>query len=80
MVVNFAKHIFDFRNIDDYEACNISVDESYDAEDTIFIVYIYKINTPQLNLINRSEYGNGFDFKHRIEEYRGDNCYIPSNG
>ena len=44
-----------FRNITDYEACINAIDEGYDAEDAIFNGYIYKINTPQFNLVNRSQ-------------------------
>ena len=69
-----------FRNIDDYESYINAIDEGYDAEDTIFIGYIYKINTPQFNLVKRSQYGNGCDFKHEIVEYRGDKCFIPTKG
>ena len=28
--------------------------------------------------MNRSQYGNGCDFKHEIIEYRGNNCFIPT--
>ena len=69
-----------FRNITDYEVYNNSIDEGYDAEDAIFNGYIYKIKTPQFNLGNRSQYGNGCDFKHEIIEYRGKNCIIPTKG
>ena len=40
---------FKFRIITDYEAFNDYIDESYDAEGSIFNGYIYKINTPQFN-------------------------------
>ena len=30
--------------------------------------------------MNRSQYGNGCDFKHDIIEYRGNNCFIPTKG
>ena len=48
--------------------------------DAIFNGYIYKFNTPQFNLVNRSQCGNGCDFKHEIFEYRGNNCFIPTKG
>ena len=67
-----------FRNMDDFEAYINSIDEGYDAEDAIFNGYIYKLNTPQFNRVNRSQYGNGCDFKHEIIEYRGNNCFIPT--
>ena len=69
-----------FRNITDYEAYINSIDEGYDAEDAIFNGDIYKINTPQFNLVNRSQYGDGCDFKHEFFEYRGKNCFIPTKG
>ena len=69
-----------FRNMDDFEAYINAIDEGYDAEDAIFNGDIYKINTPQFNKVNRSQYGNGCDFKHEIIEYRGNNCFIPTKG
>ena len=69
-----------FRNINDYEAYINAIDQDYDSEDTIFNGYIYKINTPQFNKVNRSQYGNGCSFDKIIVEYRGNNCYIPTKG
>ena len=69
-----------FRNINDYEAYINSIDQDYDSEDAIFNGYIYKINTPQFNKINRSQYGNGCNFDKIIVEYRGNKCYIPTKG
>ena len=51
-----------FRNIDDYEPYINAIDESYDAEDSIFNGYVYKLDTPQFNEVNRSQYGNGCSF------------------
>ena len=69
-----------FRNINDYEAYINSIDEGYGADDCIFNGYIYKLNTPQFNKVNRSQYGNGCSFDKIIIEYRGNNCYIPTKG
>ena len=52
-----------FRNVDDYEAYINAIAKDYESEDSIFNGYIYKINTSQFNLVNRSQYGNCFDFK-----------------
>ena len=68
------------RNMDDSVAYINAIDEGYDAEDSIFSNYNYKLDTPQFNKVNRSQYGNGCDFKHEIFEYRGINSFIPSNG
>ena len=69
-----------FRNFDDYESFINSIAEGYDAEDAIFNDYIHKLNSPQFNKVNRSQYGNGCDFKHEIIEYGGRNCFIPTTG
>ena len=69
-----------FRNMDDFEAYINAIDEGYDAEDAIFNGYIYKINTPHFNKVNRSQYGNGCSFDKINVEYRGDNCYILTKG
>ena len=69
-----------FRNMDDFEAYINSIDEGYDADDCIFNGYIYKIDTPIFNKLNRSQYGNGCSFDKIIIEYQGNNCYIPTKG
>ena len=51
-----------FKNMDDFEAYINSIDKDYDAEDAIFNGHIFKINTPQFNKVNRSQYGNGCGF------------------
>ena len=57
-----------FRNIIDYEAYINAIDQDYDADDAIFKGYIYKIDTPQFNLVNRSQYGDGCSFDKIIVE------------
>ena len=69
-----------FRNMDSLEAYINAIDEGYDAEDAIFSGYFYKLKTPQFNKVNRSQYGNGCNFKHETVEYRGINCFIPTKG
>ena len=68
------------RKITDCEACINAIDEGYDSRDAIFNGYFYKINTPQFNLVNRSQYGNGCDFNNEIIEYRGNVCFMPTKG
>ena len=69
-----------FRNVADYGSYINAIDQNYDSEDDIFNGYFYAINTPQFNKVNRSQYGNGCDFKQEIIEYRGKNCFIPTKG
>ena len=69
-----------FRNMDDFEAYINSIDQDYDSDDSIFSGYIYKINTPHFNKVNRSQYGNGCSFDKIIVEYRGNICFIPTKG
>ena len=66
--------------MDAFEIYINAIDEGYDAEDAIFNGYIHKLNTPQFNKVNGSQYGNGCDFKHEIIENRGNNCFIPTKG
>ena len=68
------------RNISDYEAYINSIDKEYDSEDAIFNGYTFKINTPQFNLVERCQYGNGCDFKHEIVEYQGIKCFTSTKG
>ena len=69
-----------FRNMDDFEAYINSIDQNYDSDNVIFNGYIHKLNTAQFKKVNRSQYGNGCDFKHEIIEYQGNNCFIPTKG
>ena len=69
-----------FRNMDDFESYINSIDEGYDADDCIFNGYVYKLNTPHFNEVNRSQYANGCSFDKIIVEYRGNNCFIPTKG
>ena len=69
-----------FRNISDYEAYINAIDQDYDSEDSIFNGYIYKLDTPQFNKVNRSQYGNGCSFDKINIEYQGNNCFIPTKG
>ena len=57
-----------FRKMDDFEAYFNAIDVGYGAEDAIFKRYFYKLNTPQFKKVNRSQYGNGCDFKQEIIE------------
>ena len=70
--------IIRFRIVDDYEAYINDIDEGYDAKLANFNDYICKVSTPHFNKVNRSQYGNGCDFKHEIFEYRGNNWFIPT--
>ena len=67
-----------FRNITDFEVYINAFGQDYEAENAIVIGYDYKIDTPHFNLVKRSKYGNGCDFKHEITEYRGNICFIPT--
>ena len=69
-----------FKNMDYFEAYITSIDRDYESEDAIFNGYIYKLDTPKFNKVNRSQYGNGCDFKHEIIEYQGNICFIPTKG
>ena len=42
-----------FRNVGDFESYINSIDQDYDSDDSIFNGYIYKLDTPQFNKVNR---------------------------
>ena len=60
------------RNIDDFEAYINNIDENYDSDDSIFNGYIYKLDTPQFNKVNRSLLwkSEGVSFKQAIQELK----------
>ena len=59
----------------------ISTDNlGYDGEDVIFTGWLYKLNTPEFNKVNKSQYGRGTYLKQDIVEYKGNNCFIPTCG
>ena len=68
-----------FKNREASESYINAIDIDYDSEDVTFTGYIKK-NTPQFNRLNRSQYGRGKNFKQDIDEYIGNNKYIPTSG
>ena len=65
------------RNITNFEAYITSIVKGYDAEDATLNGFFYKLDTPQFNIVRRSQCGNGCNFKHEIIEYQGNICFIP---
>ena len=55
-----------FENIDDFENYVNAIGVNYDSEDVIFKGWLYKLNTPAFNKVNRSQYDRGTDFKQDI--------------
>ena len=70
---------FRFRSVEDFETNNIAIDVDYDSEDVIYTGWLYKMNTPQINMVNRSQNGRGTDFKQDVFEYIGNNCSITTS-
>ena len=66
--------------MDDFEAYINSIDQDYDSDESIFNGYFYKINTPQFNKVNGSQYGNGCSFDKIIIDFQGNICFIPTKG
>ena len=69
-----------FKRMDHFESYINKIDDDYDSEDVTFTGYIYKLNTPQFNVVTRSVYGKGTKLMQEIVEYHGQNCYIPTSG
>ena len=70
-----------FKTFDVFEKYFNGIDKGgYDSEDVIFTGWLYKLNTPEINGVNRSQYGKGTDFKEDIVENIGIICFIPTTG
>ena len=51
-----------FKNMDNFEAYINFIDQDCDSEGALFNGYIYKLDTPQIKKVNRSQYGIVCDF------------------
>ena len=72
---------FRFKNVDEFEAYTNAIDNGrYDSEDVIFTGWLYKLNIAGFNKVNRSQYASGTAFEQDIDQYIGNNCYIPTSG
>ena len=69
-----------FKNMDDFQSYRNAIDVNYDSEDVTFTGYVYKIITPQFNVVRRRVYGRGTYYMQETVEYHGQNCYIPTSG
>ena len=69
-----------FRNIIVFEPYIKAIDMVFDSEDSNFTGGFYKLDTPLFNMINKSNFGKRVDFKQKIIEDKGNNCYMPSEG
>ena len=43
-----------FKNMDNFESYVNAIDVDYDSEDVPFTDYVFKLNTPQFNVVKRS--------------------------
>ena len=71
---------FIFRNVEDFETYIIAIDVDYDSEDVFVTGWLYKLNTPQLNMVKRSQYSRSTDFKQDFVENIRNKRYIPTSG
>ena len=69
-----------FRSMHDFETYINAIDVDYDSEDVTFTGYVYKLKTPQFNVVKGSAYGKGTNYMQEIVEYHRQNCYIPTSG
>ena len=66
--------------MDDFESYKNAIDIDYDTEDDTFTGYVYKLNTPQFNVVKPSAYGKGTNYMQEVVVYHGQNCYFPTSG
>ena len=82
MIIGLIEHKTNirFKNMDDFESYINAIDVDYASEDVTFAGYVYKLNTPQFNVVRQSAYGRSTNYMLKIVEYHGQNCYIPTSG
>ena len=66
--------------MEDFQSYIRAIDIDYDSEDVIFTGYVYKLNTPQFNVVKRSGYAKGTNCMQEIVENHGQKFYIPTSG
>ena len=69
-----------FKKMYDFGSYINAIDNDYDSEDVTFTGYVYKLNTPQFNVVRRSAYCRCTNYMQKIVEHHGQNCYIPTSG
>ena len=82
MIIGHFEHKtnISFKKMEDFENYIKAIDVDYDSEDVTFTGYVYKVNTPQFNVVERSAYVKGTKYMQEIVEHHGQNCYIPTSG
>ena len=63
-----------------FESYINAIDIDYDNEDVTSTGYVFKTNTSQFNVVNRSAYSKETNYMQQMVEYHGKNCYIPTSG
>ena len=66
--------------MDDFESYINAIDIDYDSNVVTFTGYVYKLNTPQFNVVRRSAYVRGTNYMPETVECHGQNCYISTSG
>ena len=69
-----------YRKIDGFKNYINAINVVEVSEDTFFTGWVHKLNTPEINRINRSQYGRETLFKQDIFDYGDNNCYISTSG
>ena len=57
-----------FENADDFENYLNAIDVDYDSGDVTFTCYVFKLKTPQFNVVKRSAYAKGTIYMQEIFE------------
>ena len=69
-----------FKNMNDFESYIKAIDVDYDSEVVTFTGYVYKMNTPQYNIVKRGAYGKCTNYMPENVEYHEQDRYIPTSG
>ena len=82
MIIGTIEHktIIRFKNMDNFERYINAIDINYDRGDVTFTGCVYKLNTAQFNVVERSPYAKSTNYMQEIVQYHGRKCYIPTSG
>ena len=69
-----------YKNMNDFESYINATDIDSDSENVTFTENVYKLNTPQFNVVKRSAYLKVLITCNKIVEYLSQNRYFPTSG
>ena len=67
-----------FRSMKDFESYIDKINDNYEEDELIFTGQTIEYEMGEFKPVKRSNYGKGGNYLADIEEYHGNNCFIPT--